>query len=692
MKKTVLLITFAFAMNAAPQNNPLLEKSYRIPFDRIKAGHVEPAITQLLVEAKAKRDAFASSTSPRTYAHTMTALEDILEDLSQAMGIVRHLEGVATTPALRAAVTAVLPKYTAFTSSIPLDKEIYAKVKEFAATPEAQALTGARKRFLTLTLDEFRRSGAELGEADKTRLRAMSVEMSKLRKQFSDNVLDATNAFEIVIKDDTLLAGLPASARAAARESAKRKGVDGWRFTLQEPSFRAVMTYLDDAGIRERMYRAFNGRASGGPNDNVAIMKRILELRRERARLLGYKNYADLTVEDRMAKNGERVREFLATLDQKTRTFYEKETAEILAFRRSIEGVNAPALAPWDLLYYAEKMRKTRYDFDEEAVRPYFAMESVEKGMFELVHRLYGITVTKVDGVPVWNPAVQYFEVRDADGSLLGSFYADLYPREDKRGGAWAGDLITGGPIDGTFKPHLGTINGNMTPPVVGKPALLTHRDVETVFHEFGHLLHHVLSRVPVRGLNNVAWDFVELPSQIMENWTWERECLDLFARHYQTGALMPEDLYQKMKRARTFRAAYAQMRQLSLGVVDISLHVDYDDKRDGDILAYSRRIFQRYTPAAVPEDYAMIASFSHIFSGGYACGYYSYKWAEVLDADAFTRFQKEGFFSPKAGLAFRREILEKGNTEDPSVLFRNFMGRDPDPEALLRRGGLITK
>jgi oligopeptidase A len=679
-------------MNAASQNNPLLEKSYRIPFDRIKAAHVEPAMTQLLAEAKARRDAYVASTAPRTYANTMTALEDILEELSQAMGIARHLEGVATTPALRAAVTAVLPKYTAFTSSIPLDKDIYAKVKEFAATPEAQALTGAHKRFLKLTLDEFRRSGAELGEADKAKLRAMSVEMSKLRKQFSDNVLDATNAFEIVVKEDTLLAGLPESARAAARESAKRKGQDGWRFTLQEPSFRAVMTYMDDAGIRERMYRAYNGRASGGPRDNVAIMKRILELRRERARLLGYKNYADLTVEDRMAKNGERVREFLATLDQKTRTFYEKEAAEILAFRRSIEGPNAPALAPWDILYYAEKMRKSRYDFDEEAVRPYFPMDRVQKGMFELVHRLYGITVTNVAGVPVWNPAVQYFEVRDADGSLLGSFYADLYPREDKRGGAWAGGLITGGPIDGAFKPHLGTINGNMTPPVAGQPALLTHRDVETVFHEFGHLLHHVLSRAPVRGLNDVAWDFVELPSQIMENWTWERECLDLFARHYQTGALVPEDLYQKMNRARTFRAAYAQMRQLSLGVVDISLHVDYDDKRDGDILAYSRRIFQRYTPAPVPEDYAMIASFNHIFSGGYACGYYSYKWAEVLDADAFTRFQKEGVFSPKAGMAFRREILEKGNTDDPALLFRNFMGRDPDPDALLRRSGLVKK
>jgi oligopeptidase A len=692
MKKSLLLLAATLVMNAAPQNNPLLEKSYRIPFDRIKAEHVEPAMAQLLVEAKARRDAYVSSAAPRTYANTMTAFEDIVEDLSQTMGIARHLEGVASTPALRAAVSAVLPQYAGFTASIPLDRQIHAKIKEFAATPEAQSLTGARKRFLTLTLDEFRRSGAELGDAGKDKLRAMSVEMSKLRKQYSDNVLDATNAFEIVIKEDTLLAGLPESARAAARESAKRKGVEGWRFTLHEPSFRAVMTYMDDAGIRERVYRAYNARAAGGVRDNVPMMKRILELRRERARLLGYKNYADLITEDRMAKNGGRVREFLAALDAKTRAFHEKETAEILAFRRSLEGASAPALAPWDIPYYAEKMRKARYDFDEEVLRPYFPMESVQKGMFELAHRLYGITVTKVDGVPVWNSAVQYFEVRDADGGMLGSFYADLYPREDKRGGAWAGGLITGGPLDGAFKPHLGTINGNMTPPVAGQPALLTHRDVQTVFHEFGHLLHRVLSRVSVRGLNDVAWDFVELPSQIMENWTWERECLDLFARHYQTGAPVPEDLYQKMKRARTFRSAYAQMRQLSLGVVDMSLHLDYDEQRDGGILAYARGVFQRYTPAPVPNDYAMIASFTHIFSGGYACGYYSYKWAEVLDADAFTRFQKEGIFSPKVGMAFRREILEKGNLEDAAVLFRNFMGRDPDPDALLRRNGLVKQ
>jgi oligopeptidase A len=347
-------------------------------------------------------------------------------------------------------------------------------------------------------------------------------------------------------------------------------------------------------------------------------------------------------------------------------------------------------LAVWDLSYYAEKLRKAKYDFDEEALRPYFPIESVFKGMFDLVNRLYGIRVTKVSGVPAWNPAAEYFEVRDEDGSLLGGFYADFFPREDKRGGAWSNGLITGGPLPGGFLPHLGTINGNMSPPSGGKPALLTHREVETVFHEFGHQLHHVLGRVPVRGLNDVAWDFVELPSQIMENWTWERGSLDLLARHFETGARIPDDLFQKMVRARTFRAANAQMRQVSLGVADIAMHVDYDPARDGDMLAYSRRVYQRFTPARLPDDYGMIASFTHIFSGGYACGYYSYKWAEVLDADAFTRFQKEGIFSRTTGVAFRRQILERGNLAEAGELFRNFMGRDPDPEALLRRSGLV--
>ncbi|MFB3777367.1 MAG: M3 family metallopeptidase [Bryobacteraceae bacterium] len=690
MRLPALLAAAALASSAATIDNPLLDKSLPIPFDRIRAEHVEPAMTRLLEEARRKRAAYVASTDLRTYENTMTALEEITEDLVRANAIIRHLDNVASTPVLRKAVGAVLPRYAEFVSNLPLDPGIYAKLKAFAATPEAKALTGARRRFLEVTLDDFLRQGAELDAPARKRLGEINVELTNLRKQYGDNVLDATNAFELVVRDEASLAGLPLSARTAARESAKQKGLEGWRFTLQEPSYRAIMTYLDDAGIREQLFRAYNSRAIGGGNDNVPIMRKILQLRQERARLLGFRSYADLTTADRMARSGDRVREFLGTLESRTRPFYETENAELLKFRRELEGDRAPELQMWDTAYYAEKLRRQRYDFDEEALRPYFPAGSVLKGMFELVERLYGIRVVKVNRAPVWNPAVEYFEVRDADGSLLGAFYSDLYPREDKRSGAWSSRLITGGPIDGRFGPHVGTINANLNQPSDGKPALLSKRDVETVYHEFGHLLHQVLSRVPVRGLNDVAWDFVELPSQIMENWTWERESLDLIARHYQTGAPIPDDLFKKMTLTRTFRAANAQMRQLSLGVVDLSLHVDYDASRDPDMLAYTRRIFQRFVPSPVPADYAMAASFTHIFSGGYACGYYSYKWAEVLDADAFTRFQKEGLFSAKAGTAFRREVLEKGNTEEPGVLFRNFVGRDPDPEALMRRSGLV--
>jgi oligopeptidase A len=693
MKTAAVILVLALTVGAAQLNSPLLDQSFRIPFDRITAGSIVPGITQLLAEARQKRDAYIANTSTPTFENTMTALEDIGEDLGRAMGIAQHLESVASTPELRAAVNEVLPKYSEFASGLALDQGIYARVKKYAATAEAKSLTGPRKRFLKLTLDDFRRAGAGLGPRERARLNEINIEQSKLRKQFSDNVLDATNAFELIIKDEAKLAGLPESARAAARDSAKQKGVDGWRFTLQAPSYQAVLTYMDDAAVREKMYRAYNSRAAGGAASNLPVMKRLLELRRERARLLGYRNYADFMTEDRMAKNSNRVRQFLASLEKRTRPFYEKENDELLQFRRSLEGPAAPALQLWDISYYAEKLRKSRYDFDEEVLRPYFPAEAVFKGMFDVAQRLYGIKVVGVEGVPVWNRDVQFYEIRDADGSLLGGFYTDFYPREDKRGGAWSGSLITGGPLyGGPYKPHLGSISGNVNPPAGGKPALLNKRDVETVFHEFGHQIHHLLGKSPIRGLTDVAWDFVELPSQIMENWTWERESLNMLARHYETGATIPEDLFQKMTRARVFRAANAQMRQLSLGAVDIALHVDYDEKRDGDMLVYARKIQQRFTPALMTDDYALIAAFTHIFSGGYACGYYSYKWAEVLDADAFTRFQKEGIFNPTVGMAFRREILEKGNLEDADVLFRNFMGRDPDPEALMRRYGLVTK
>jgi oligopeptidase A len=548
------------------------------------------------------------------------------------------------------------------------------------------------------TLDSFRRHGAELGPAGKKRMAEIDVELTKITTKFSENVLDSGNAFELIIDDEAKLAGLPPSAIDAERQSAESKKAAGWRFTLQAPSYIPVLTYMDSREIREQMYRAFSMRATEPDRDNRPLLERILALRREKARLLGFADFADFVLQDRMAHKGERAMRFLEELKAKTDPFFAKENAALEAFA-------GQELEPWDVAYWAEKQRRILYDFDEEQLRPYFPAERVVEGMFAIVERLYGIRVTKRNGVPVWHPDVRYYEVHDRDGALFGAFYADWYPRESKRDGAWMEGFITGSFVSGQnvsrqhqaghFEPHLGCICGNLTPPIGDKPALLTHREVETIFHEFGHLLHHVLSRVEVRSLagTSVAWDFVELPSQIMENWCWEREALDLFARHYETGESIPEDLFQKMVRARTYRAANAQMRQLGFGFADLKLHREYDPARDGNVIAYARDLLQPFAAAKFPENYAMIAGFTHLFSSpvGYGAGYYSYKWAEVLDADAFTRFRDEGIFSPETGAAFREHILSKGDSDDPAELYRKFMGRDPDPDALLLRSGLVA-
>ena len=678
-------------MNGPAETNPLLTPQFRIPFDRIRAEHVEPAAERLLSGARQRVEEIAAA--PPTFDNTMRAYDELTEPLDCAMGIVRHLESVATYPELRAAFNAVQEPVSGFYSGVPLHEGLWRAVKAFAATPEAAALSGERRRFVRKTMEWFRRNGADLDAAGKKRLEEIDVELTKITTKYSENVLDSTNAFELTVSDERQLAGLPEGAVTAARESARRKGQDGWRFTLQGPDYTAVMTYLDDVSIRRRMYEAFSVRAASGQWDNRPLVGRILALRLEKGRLLGFRDFADFVLEDRMAHNGARALEFLGGLKDKTVPRFREENRELFAFRRSLEGPDAPELEPWDVGYYAEKQRAALYDFDEEALRPYFQLERVTEGLFGLVNKLYGIQVAEESGAPVWDPQVKYYAVRDGDGTFLGGFYADWQPRENKRGGAWMDGLITGGPAPQGFRPHLGLICGNLTPPAGGKPALLTHREVETIFHEFGHLLHHILSRVEIRTFAgaNVAWDFVELPSQIMENWCWERGALDLFARHWETGEPVPEDLFQKMKRARAFRAANAQMRQLGFGFIDLLLHTSYTPAKDGDVVAYTRRLLQEFSAAPLPADHAMIAAFSHLFANpvGYGAAYYSYKWAEVLDADAFSRFRDAGIFSREIGTAFRSAILSKGDSEDPADLYRAFMGRDPDPQALLVRSGL---
>jgi oligopeptidase A len=671
--------------------NPLLNLQPPFDFAAIRPEHIQPAIDQLIVESEANLDRIRKVTDLPTFHNTLLALEEATVQLGIAFGTVAHLEGVVTTPELRTAFSQAQPKVAEFYSKIALDTAIWERLKSFAATAEATHLGPLEKRLLEKTMDGFRRAGADLDVDGKVRLAAIEVELARITTKFMQNVLDSTNAFELYL-DESTIAGLPESAIAAARNDAEAKGKPGFRFTLQAPSYVPVLTYLEDRSVRETLYREFQTRATTGEHANEGLIVQILKLRREKAQMLGFADFADLVLQDRMSKSGANAQSFLEDLKSKTKDAFTKENAALLEFARQLTDDAQLQLQPWDVGFYSEKMRQALYEFDEEELRPYFAVDQVVDGMFAIVSELYGVKIVSKPEVVGWHPEVKYFELIDSDATVLGGFYSDWFPRESKRGGAWMDCLVTGGPEAKGFRPHVGLICGNMTPPLGDKPALLTHREVETIWHEFGHLLHQLLSRVAYRGMagTNVAWDFVELPSQIMENWCWERAALDRFARHFETGQPIPTELFEKMKRARTFRSANAQMRQLSFGLVDLKLHREYQGEQP---VTFARDIMQTMSPAPLPPEHAMLNGFSHLFSSSvaYASGYYSYKWAEVLDADAFTRFQREGIFSSKVGNDFRNAILGRGNSDDPAQLFREFMGRDPDPSALMIRQGLAT-
>jgi oligopeptidase A len=673
-------------------DSPLVAACFPIQFGAVKTEQVEPAIHQLLELVKQRVAAIRAAATPRTYSDIVLALDTATEPLDFAMGIVRHLEAVTTTPALRNAYNAVQEPVSVFYTSIALDPELWSAVKTVDQSVDKDTLDPVDRRFLKKTVTGFRRAGADLDAAGKKCLEELDVALIKATTKFSQNVLDTTNAYERIIDNEADLAGLPPSAIEAARESASSKGREGWRLTLQAPSYIAALTYLDQRDIRRELWFASNTRAAvDGPLDNRPLIAEILRLRRAKAELLGYRDFADFVLDERMAHTGAHAQQFLDDLHAKTLPFFTRENESLAEAGREL---GYSTIEPWDVSYIAEKQRLALYQFDEEELRPYFELERVVAGMFAIFSRLFGIKVIEQPDIPGWDPAVKYFRVEDArSGTNLGGFYSDWFPRENKRGGAWMDALFTGNPTAG--RPHVGLICGNLTPPVAGKPSLLTHREVETIFHEFGHLLHHTLSLVPVRSLagTNVPWDFVELPSQIMENWCMEREALNQFACHYQTGEPIPEELFEKVKRARNFRSANMQMRQLAFGTVDLKLHREYDPALHPDVMAYARDLYALFTPAPLPPDYGMLASFTHLFSSpvAYGAGYYSYKWAEVLDADAFTRFRRHGIFNATIGGEFRHSILERGDSDDPALLYRQFMGRDPDAAALLERLGLLT-
>jgi oligopeptidase A len=684
-------------------SHPFLDTTFSIKWSALTAGHVVSDMETAIEQAQAGLARIESiADGEETYANTFLALEEAGEIVSAPWSKINHLDSVNDHPELRKAHKAVLPKVSAFFSAIPLNQDLYRKLKNFNETAACAKLGAVESRFVRETLKDFEDAGANLDDSTRARLQVIEEELAEKTKKFSENVLDSTNKYERIVDSAEELAGLPESFVEAARLDALAKGhgtedAPKFRFTLHAPSFVHVLRFADSDSLRKELFEAFSKVANTPEFENEPLIREILSLRKEKAKLLGRKDFPDWVLSRRMAKTGERALQFVEDLHAKTQAAFDRENRELMEYKAGKTGQAPSPMHPWEMSYWAEKLRRETYDFDEEVLRPYFPLPSVMNGMFSLVEKLFGIRVEEqTDPKPdTWHPSVQYYNVNDAtSGRHLGSFYADWFPRESKRGGAWMNPLITGKSESGReLTPHLGFIGGNLTPPVGDKPALLNHREVETVFHEFGHLLHHVLSEVPVRYLcgTNVAWDFVELPSQIMENWCWERDSLDLFARHYQTGEPIPEDLFQKMQKARNFGAAGMQMRQLCFAKLDLALHLRFDPTSDIDMDAFIDSETDGYLPPMSKKYPSMARRFEHLFSGstGYASGYYSYKWAEVLDADAFTRFAGEGILNPATGLAFRRSILAMGNAEQPEILFRNFMGRDPDPEALLIRLGL---
>ncbi len=684
--------------------NPFLDPAFTVRWSQLTPERIGPAIEAALTRAQAAIDAIAGADLARLdYANTFLALEKATEELNIAWGKVTHLQSVADSPALREAHNALLPQVSAFYAKIPLNPELWRRLRAFAATPAARALTGIHRRFVDETVLDFQQAGADLPADKRARLEALQSELAQLTQKYSENVLDATNAWQLVIEDESRLAGLPEHAKAAARRSAEGKGLGSaekpaWRFTLHMPSQEPVMIYAENDALRREMWTAATAVGGQAPHDNTDLVRRILELRAEKAALLGQAHFADLVIQRRMAKSAERALTFVDDMKNRAKAAFAQECRDLEEFKARSLGQPAGVLKAWEVGFWSEKLRKERYAFDEEALRPYLPMDRVVAGLFTLAQRVFGLRIAErpPGTVETWHPEVKFYDMHDTRGRHVGSFYADWHPRESKRGGAWMGYLVTGGPTaEGGRAPHLGYICGNMTPPVGGKPALLTHREVETIFHEFGHLLHHLLGEVEIKSLNgvNVAWDFVELPSQILENWTWERESLDLFARHHETGAPIPEEIFRKMTAARNFRSACAVMRQMQFAQMDLLLHVRTAEFLAGDIEAKVRTEIADCMVPTEPPQRPVMKRFTHIFADpvGYAAGYYSYKWAEVLDADAFSKFKQEGIFNARTGAAFVEHILSKGNSADPMELYRAFMGRDPDLGPLLVRSGLAA-
>lgn len=674
-------------------NNPLLQDFDLPPYSQIKPEHVEPAVDQILADSRTAITKLLEQqqTNP-SWDGLVLALDELGARLGRAWSPVSHLNSVCNSPELRAAYEACLPKLSEYWTEMGQNKPLFQAYEALAQSPAAADFDVAQKTILEHALRDFRLSGIDLPAEQQKRYGEIQMRLSELTSKFSNQLLDATQAWTKHITDEAVLSGLTDSAKAQMKQAAEAKGLDGWLITLEFPSYYAVMTYADDRSLREEVYAAYCTRASdqgpnAGLNDNGPLMAEILDLRQELARLLGFANYSELSLASKMAESTDQVLSFLRDLAVRSKPFAEQDLAELKAFAAE-QGLDD--LQSWDVGYYSEKLRQQRYSISQEEVRAWFPVDKVLSGLFAIVQKLYGIEIRELKGFDTWHPDVRLFEITE-NGQHVGRFFFDLYARANKRGGAWMdGARDKRRTADGKLIAPVANLVCNFTPPVGGKPALLTHDEVTTLFHEFGHGLHHLLTRVEhagASGINGVAWDAVELPSQFMENWCWEPEGLALISGHHETGEALPQAMLDKMLAAKNFQSGLMMVRQLEFSLFDFELHASHGDGRSVlDVLEGVRAEVSVLRPPA----YNRFANgFAHIFAGGYAAGYYSYKWAEVLSADAFSKFEEEGVFNADTGRAFREAILARGGSQEPMVLFVDFRGREPSIDALLRHLGL---
>ncbi|MFA6161831.1 MAG: oligopeptidase A [Methylobacter sp.] len=678
-------------------NNPLLANSTLPMFSQILPEHIVPAIDQLLAEARTAVEQHLQATQTYTWKNLIEPLENVEDRLNKAWSPVSHMNSVVNSDELRDAYNACLPKLSAYSTEMGQNEALFKAYRFIAESDEFTTLDIAQQKIIRNALRDFRLSGIDLDDEKKQRYKEISQELSSLASNYEENLLDATNAWSKIIRDEQDLAGLPESALAQANQTAESHDESGWMITLQFPSYISVMTYADNRELRREHYEAFATRSSDqGPHaerwDNSEIMEKILALRHEKAKLLGFNNYAELSLATKMAEKPDDVTHFLEDLADRSWRHARKDLAELREFAKRHYGIND--LQSWDLGYYSEKMRQHFYQLSQEEVKAYFPITRVLPGLFAIVEKLYGLQISELTGFDSWHPDVRFFEIHDKHGQLRGQFYTDLYARAKKRGGAWMDDCVGRKKFDDTIQTPVAYLTCNFTPPTGDTPALLTHDDVTTLFHEFGHGLHHMLTQIDhlgVSGINGVEWDAVELPSQFMENWCWEWEALALISGHYQTGEPLPDALFDKMLAAKNFQAGMIMVRQLEFSLFDFRIHRDYDPEKGGRIYETLEQVREQVAVVRPPKLNRFAHSFSHIFAGGYAAGYYSYKWAEVLSSDAFSLFEEKGIFDQETGHAFLTNILERGGSQNAMELFIKFRGRKPTIDALLRHNGIAA-